>query len=176
MYLVPPMDDEPPPEFVAFVVAHLAELRRETDRLVGGDREAGHLYMDVLADVAGHWRRLRWRSRLTHDDAASAYLWHRLAQRTKQWREDQVYEVDVRVLRPPQLFPVSLPGGSLALRKAGVLPGTVRDGLLAVADAGIAWVHAYRRCQWRRVGRAIVFGVLLIGSMIQVMSALSADY
>ena len=66
--------------------------------------------------------------------------------------------------------------GSLALRKAAVLPGTVRSNVVAVADAGIAWVRAYRRQQWHRVGRTIVFGVLLIGTMIQVMSAISADY
>lgn len=177
MYLVPPMDDEPPPAYVAFVVAHLAELRRETDRLVGGSPEGSHLYMEVLSDVAGHWRRLCWRSRLTGRDAATAYLEQRLAQRTKQWREDQIYEVDIRVLRPPQLFPMSVPGGSLALRKAAVLPGTVRGGgVVAVADAGIAWVHAYRRQEWHRVGRLIAFGILLIGGMIQFMSWISVDY
>ena len=177
MYLVPPMDDEPPPEYVAFVATHLCELRRETDRLVGGDHEAGHLYMEVLSDVAGHWRRLMWWSRVTHGDAATDYLRERLAQRTKQWREDQIYEVDVRVLQPRPVFPASLPGeGSLALRKAGLLPGTVRSGLTAIADAGIAWVHAYRRQQWRRVGRSIAFGILLVGGMVQVMSSLSVDY
>jgi hypothetical protein len=176
MYLIPPMDDEPPAEFVAFVAAHLTELRRETDRLVGGDAEAGHLYMEVLSDVAGHWRRLVWRGRLLGVDAASAYLRQRLVRRTQQWRDDQVYEVDVRVLRPRPLFGVTLPSGSLALRKAALLPGTVREGLVAIADAGIAWVHAYRRQQWHRVGRSIVFGVLLIGGMIQFMSAISVDY
>jgi hypothetical protein len=75
------------------------------------------------------------------------------------------------------LFPASLPGGgSLALRKAALLPGTVRGGLMAIADAGIAWVHAYRRQQWRRVGRSVAFGILLIGGMVQFMSAISVDY
>ena len=64
MYLVPPMDDDPPPEYVTFVTGHLDSLRSETNRLVGGDFEAGHLYMDVLTDVAGHWRRLYWWGRL----------------------------------------------------------------------------------------------------------------
>lgn len=176
MYLIPPMDDEPPPEYVAFVVAHLAELRRETDRLVGGSPEGAHLYMEVLSDVAGHWRRLVWRSRLTGRDAATAYLEQRLAQRTRQWREGQIYEVDVRVLRPPRLFPMFAPGGSLALRKAAVLPGTARGEVVAVADAGIAWVHAYRRQEWHRLGRLIAFGILLIGGMIQLMSVIATDH
>jgi hypothetical protein len=170
------MDDEPPPEFVAFVAAHLADLRRETDRLVGGDAEAGHLYMDVLTDVAGHWRRLCWWSRLTGHDAAAAYLRERLARKTRQWRDDQIYEVDVRVVREYAMVPAGVSARSLALRKAAVLPGTVRSGVVAVADAGIAWVHAYRRQQWHRVGRLVAFGILLIGGMIQFMSAISADY
>jgi hypothetical protein len=170
------MDDEPPPEFVAFVVTHLADLRRETDRLVGGDTEAGHIYMDVLADVAGHWRRLRWWSRLTGHDAATAYQRERLARRTRKWRDDQVYEVDVRVLRQYSMVPAGVTATSLALRKAAVLPDTVRSGVGAIADAGIAWVHAYRRQQWHRAGRLIAFGILLFGTMIEVISALSTDY
>jgi hypothetical protein len=174
MYLVPPMDDEPPPDYVEFVTAHVDELRRETTRLVGGDDEGGHLYLEVLADLAGHWRRLCWLSRLGRRDAAWQYLQRRLASRTKQWREDQIYEVDVRVMRTPELFPVRT-GGSLALRKAAVLPGTARSGVLAVADAGIAWVHAYRRQQWHRVGRLIATAILLVGGMIQYMSWLSTS-
>ena len=179
MYLVPPMDDEPPREYVAFVAAHLAGLRRETDRLVGGDTEAAHLYMDVLADVAGHWRRLHWRRRLLgHPFAERDYMQHRLAVRTKQWRDDQVYEVDVRVMhRPAYAAPIyRRGGGSLALRKAAVLPGTVRAGVVAAADAGIAWVQAYRRQQWHAVGRRIALGVFVIAALIQSMSQISTDY
>ena len=173
MYLVPPMDDEPPSDYVAFVAGHLGALRRETDRLVGGDFEAGHLYMEVLADVAGHWRRLRWRSRLTHKDAPSEYLAHRLAARTKQWREEQIYEVDVRVLRTTTWIPQGGPGATLALRKAEVLPTTARSAVSGMADAGIAWVQAYRKQEWHRLGRVVVLGVLLVGGMIQFMSNLS---
>ena len=173
MYLIPPMDDEPPPDYVAFVARHLVDLRRETDRLVGGDAEAGHLYLDVLSDVAYHWRWLRWQGRLAGRDAAADYLRRRLDARTKQWREDQIYEVDVRVLRPLPLVTVGVPA-SLALRKAAVLPGTVRSGVVAVADAGIAWVKAYRRQQWHRVGRLVAAGILLLGGMVQYMSWLSA--
>ncbi|GID27160.1 hypothetical protein [Paractinoplanes brasiliensis] len=178
MYLVPPMDDEPPPEYVDFVTHHLDDLRRETNRLVGGDTEAAHIYMDVLADVACHWRRLAWRRRLLgRPHAVREYMQHRLAVRTKQWRDEQIYEVDVRVLPPPAYSPAFYRrGGSLALRKAELIPGTVRRGVVASADAGIAWCQAYRRQQWHAVGRRIVLGVLLIATMIQTMQWLSVDY
>lgn len=172
MYLIPPMDDEPPPGYVDFVAAHLGELRRETDRLVGGDTEAAHLYLDVLVDVAGHWRRLCWLSRWTRHDAIDEYLRRRLSARTKQWREDQIYEVDVRVLQRPALVPVGATA-SLALRKAAVIPGTARSGVIATADAGIAWVQAYRRQQWHRMVRLIAATILLIGGLLQYMSWLS---
>ena len=97
----------------------------------------------------------------------------RLAARTKQWRDEQIYEVDVRVLPPSTVGPPGAATASLALRKAAVLPGTARSGVVAVADAGIAWVHAYQRQQWRRVGRLVAAGILLVGGMIQFMSTLS---
>jgi hypothetical protein len=175
MYLVPPMDDEPPAEFVAFVAGHLATLRRETDRLVGGDPEGGHIYLEVLADVAGHWRRLHWWARLAGGDRVTEYMQRRLAAHTKQWRDDQIYDVDIRVMREHAWSPI---GGtaSLALRKAEVLDGTARRDAIPFADAGIAWVKAYRKQEWHRVGRMLVLGILLVGGMIQYMSLLSADY
>jgi len=172
MYVIPPMDEEPPPEYVAFVAAHLHALHAETDRLVGGDREGAHLYMEVLTDLAGHWRRLAWQGRLARRDVAAEYLQRRLAARTRQWREDQIYEVDVRVTGNPSPAPLRGPA-SVALRKAGLLPGTARSGVVPVADAGIAWVHAYRKQQWHRAGRLVTGGILLVGSMIQYMSWLS---
>lgn len=185
MYLIPPMDDEPPPGYVDFVSAHLDELRRETTRLVGGSPEGGYLYMEVLADLAGHWRRLCWRSRLSHlsrlsrlnhRDAREDFLRRRLATRTKQWRDDQIYEVDVRVLRVLPVFVPRSETASLALRKAALLPRTERTDAGPTADAGIAWVHAYRKQQWHRLGRLVAGGVLLVGGLIQYMSWLSAGY
>ena len=180
MYLIPPMEDEPPPGYVAFVAAHLGDLRRETARLVGGDLDAAHLYLDVLADVAGHWRRLRWWGRVRgNPHAVREYMLHRLAVRTKDWRDDQMYEVDVRILSPSPWASSAAAlyqrdAGSIAYRKAAMVPDTHRSGVEAVADAGIAWVQAYRRQQWHRAGRLNVGGILLIGGMIQYMSALSA--
>jgi hypothetical protein len=171
MYLIPPMDDEPPPDYVDYVTAHVGDLRRETDQLVGGDPEGGHLYLDVLADLAGHWRRLRLLSRLSHRDRARPYLTKRLAVRAKHWREEQIYEVEIRVLHPQHAGWAPQGRSSLALRKAAVIPGTRRSGvILAVADAGIAWVHAYRRYQWRRAGLTVAACVLVVGGFIQYVS------
>lgn len=172
MYLIAPMDEEPPPAYISFVTTHLGELRRETSRLVGGDTDGAHLYMDVLADLAGHWRRLCLRTRLGRHDARELYLHRRMTTRTRHWRDDQIYEVDTRVLRAPVFTPAG-PAASLALRKAAVLPGTARSGVVALADAEIAWVQAYRRQQWRSIGRLAITVVLVVGVLIQCMSWLS---
>lgn len=174
MHLIPPMDDEPPPGYVTFVTLRQRELRAEAARLVGGAPVADQIYLDVLTDVAGHWRRLRWWSRVTRSDATGAYLRRRLAARTKQWREDQIYDVEVRVLRPPPMVPLVTPAGSLALRKAAVIDGTARAPLDALADAEIAWVHAWRRSQWRLVALRVASGVLLIGALLQYFSWLGS--
>jgi hypothetical protein len=169
MYLIAPMDDEPPPAYIDFVTAHLGELRRETDRLVGGDAEGGHLYMDALADVAGHWRRLSLLARLRRRDVPGEYLLRRLTTRTRRWRNEQIYEVDIRVLRPSVYARTGGPAVSLALRKAAVLPGTARSGVGALADAEIAWVQAYRRQQWRSIARlalAIFLGFIVLVQLI----------
>jgi hypothetical protein len=209
-YLFPPMDDEPPPEFLAFVAARLSMLRIEAARLLGGDRSAPELVMQVLTDLAGHWRRLRWRSRLTRRDAAAEYLDRRLTARTKQWREDQIYPVEVQVghdstWSPPreQILenagatpaiwssasaprPLSAAAAaaqvqqpwthteaSVAQQLASFLPSTVRTEAEVVAEAEIAWVHAYRRYVWLRYCRVGGGIALLIGAMVQFMSQFS---
>jgi len=55
-----------------------------------------------------------------------------------------------------------------------VLPTTTRSGPMdALADAEIAWVHAYQRQQWHRIGRLVAGAFLLFGSMIQYASLLA---
>ncbi len=213
--LIPPMDDEPPQEFIAFVTARLTMLRSEVDRLTGGGRATPEITMQVLVDLAGHWRRLCWLSRLTHRDAAAEYLDRRLTVRTRQWRDDQIYPVEVSVLRdsawvsPPEQIlqttgasrtaatvwaspagtavplaadaaaqfrrPAKPPEETLAQQLASFLPSTVRRGSEVVAEAEIAWVHAYRRYLWRshlRTGGQVVLVIILL---IQVMSQFAAS-
>jgi hypothetical protein len=185
------MDDEPPPEFIAFVVARLTALRSEATRLLGGERAAPEISMQVLTDLAGRWRWLTWQRRLTHRDTAGAYLDRRLTARARQWREDQVYPAEVTVLRevdwarpqaamamagaPPAASPQapSPPEETLAQQLAYFLPSTIRRGSEVVAEAEIAWVHAYRRYLWRRYSLQTGGMVLLVGGMVQVMSQLS---
>jgi hypothetical protein len=171
-YLFPPMDDEPPPDFVAFVAARLDLLRREAFRLCGGDRSASSLTMEALTDVAGHWRRLAWVSRLRNRDVRGEYLVRRLEKRTAQWREEQIYPVEVSLELPPRTYARPAPA-TVAQQLAPLLPTTVRDEAGVVADAEIAWVHAYRRHIWHRYARILGGGLLLVGGLIQFMSQAS---
>ncbi|SDT79491.1 hypothetical protein [Actinoplanes derwentensis] len=168
MHLIAPMADEPPSDYVAFVARHASGLRTEAHRLAGGAPVHEEIYLAVLTDLAGHWRRLR----LLH--RTDTYMRQRLTARTAHWREDQVYEVEVRVLPPPP--PPARPrAGSLALRKATIIPGTARASLDALADAEIAWIHAHLRAQRHRVLRHALFVLLVVGALIQYMAWLSAD-
>lgn len=170
MHLIPPMDDEPPEDYIAFVTAHASWLRAEAAGLVGGAGAAEEIYLAVLTDLAGHWRRLRLLGR------AGGYMRQRLAARAGRWRDEQVYEVDVRVLRPPEpIVPLFGRGGSVALRKAEIIEGTARADLDALADAEIAWVHACLRSQLHRALRYVIFCVLVVGALVQYMSWLGAE-
>jgi hypothetical protein len=202
VYLVPPMDPEPPDDYVAFVADNLAAVHSEAARLVGGESHAGEVYPEALADVAGRWRRLRLLCRLGRRDATSQFLRRRLSVRAKQWRDDQIYEVDVRVLREPRYPPAPVlittgtagpqplgrtgtagsqplstvgpagppaPAESVARRLAPLLPPTVRVQQRPVAEAAIAWAHAYRRHELRRVARVVVSAVLALGGFVQVL-------
>jgi len=153
MYVVPPMDEEPPPGFITFVAVHLSTLQAEAVRLTGGSQRADEVYPLVLSDVALHWRRLSLRRRLTGHDEAANYLRRRLEVRTAQWREDQIYPVEVEVLRPPPAHFAAPRSATIALRKAAVLPGTERARVRPLAEAAIAWEDAARRARWHRIGR-----------------------
>lgn len=162
VYLVPPMDDEPPADFVEFVRVRLGDLEWEAARLAGGPAHADEIYPEALADVAGHWRRLSLRSRLTHRDAPGAYLARRLVKRAAQWREEQIYEVEIDALRTPVHH-----RESVALRKAGLIPGTGRRQARPLAEASIAWTHAWRRSRHHRWARAAAICTLVTIAVTQ---------
>jgi hypothetical protein len=164
VYLVPPMEDEPPADFVAFVAVRLGDLQREAARLTGG--HADEVYPDAFADVACHWRRLRLRRRLTRRDVAGEFLAHRLATRAKQWRDDQVYEVEVQLLRPP--VTAAARASSIALRKAALLPDTVRIQARPLAEASIAWSHACRQARRHQLARTAVAVFIIFFALVQV--------
>jgi hypothetical protein len=164
VYLVPPMEEEPPADFVTFVAVHLADLQDEASRQTDGHGD--EVYPDALADVARHWRRLRLRRRFTGRDAAGSYLAQRLASRAKRWRDDQVYEIEVQILRPAA---PAAPRASIALRKAAVLPGTVRVQQRPVAEAAIAWSHACRQARWHSLARIAAAVALAFVALLQAV-------
>ncbi|WP_305786759.1 hypothetical protein [Symbioplanes lichenis] len=172
-YLIPPMTDEPPPDYLRFAAARRTTLHHEAAALVGGNADVGDaIAMEVLTDIAGHWRRLTWRTRLTGHDAAAAFLRTRLTKRTAHWRDEQLYPVEVVRPPAPALF-TRRPSASVALRLAPLTPTTVRDPTTATAEAEIAWLHAYRRSMWWRYARVCGGFLLILFYLIHFMEQAS---
>jgi hypothetical protein len=169
VYLVPPMADEPPRAFVDLVAERLPWLTAEADRLTGGAEQSAGLAALVLSDVAMHWRRLLLRGRLTHTDVVSEYLAKRLATRTRQWREDQIYRVEVRVLQP--VYQVAHFPASYAARKAQVLSSTVRTATAPMAEAAIAWADARHRVGIHKIVRVAITIILAITVFLSLIPA-----
>ena len=173
MHIVPPMEEEPPRDFIDFVAVHLADAQDEAARLVGPDH-ADEIYPAALSDLAAHWRRLRLLRRLRGVPASSAgdpavqTLYRRMGLRAKQWRDDQIYDVDVQVLRMAQPAYAAGPA-SLALRRAAVLPDTARQQARPLAEASIAWDHAHRQAEWRRIGLRVAVVVLILIALALVL-------
>ncbi|OJF13531.1 hypothetical protein [Couchioplanes caeruleus] len=167
------MDAEPPQDYVTFVAARLGPLRREASRRCGDDGST--TATAVLTDLAGHWRRLEFQSRLHHRDLRGDYLERRLARRTAEWCEDGIQPVEVTV--HARALPSATRGRpaavSVAQRLTPLLPTTVRENTGVVAEAEIAWVHAYRRHLWHHYARVCAGGILLVGGLVHVMSQAS---
>ncbi len=210
--LLPKMEPEAPDGYVSFVGRHLAELRLESAQLAGDAWHAEEIYPEVLTDVAARWQRLELQARwFGRPGAADDYLRQVLTVRAKRWRAEQIYEVDMVVLRadpvdpvptsesaapapfsggaaapmpssrgapPPMPFgrsPAQAPGASAGLaryRRTG--PGRSSLGLkqasflsplrrppAPIAEAAIAWWHAYV-AQRRRKRVAVVIAVILV--------------
>src|SRR4051794_9448190 len=167
MRLVPALALEPPHAYVDFVATHLEPLRAQAASVVGGDGDAEQLYPDVLTDVAARWRWLRWRTWLSRHEAAESYLRRAFARRSRRWRERKQEEepagwapVEFEVWtaerwtthRPPRAE-----RSSGATRLAEFVRPTPRDAGV-IAEAAIAWWHAYEA---RRRRRLIAYLVLL---------------
>jgi hypothetical protein len=178
--LLPRMPPEAPAGYVSFVDRHLSELRSESARLAGDQAHGEEIYPEALADVAARWRWFELvRTRLGRPSGADEYLRRTLETRAQRWRDDQIYPVDVVVLRadgtapfPPTPFSLHNPANpyarpepvrmSLGLRQAAFLsPG--RHLPTAIAEAAIAWWHAYEvQRRRRRVAIAVVLVLLFV--------------
>jgi hypothetical protein len=157
------MAGEAPPEYVAFVERHLEPLRRDAARVVGDEREADLLYPDVLTDVAARWGWLELlRTRLRRPGAADDYLRRAFQRRSERWRSDQEFEplVDIRVLSPDSGVP---PGrSSAATRLAPYLRPKSRIDAGPVAEAAVAWWHAYEAHRQRVLTAGLVVGFVFL--------------
>jgi hypothetical protein len=176
--LVPQMPSEPPDGYVAFVERHLDSLRREAARVVGDERDADQLYPDVLADVAARWRWLNLlHTRLNQPEARERYLRQAFARRSQRWRSEETLPVDIQVWQPdaparsswPTVsFGPATPGNievravatapawsSIALRLAAHVTSGPRVEVKAVAEAAVAWWHAYEAHRRRKVFAAL---------------------
>jgi hypothetical protein len=166
---LPSFELEPPPGYVAFVARNLAPVRDEATRIVGDEEVADRLYPDALIDVAMRWDWLELqRRRLGRPDAAEEYLHRALARRCQSgqtsWSEEPADAVDIRVLAPDEPAPQwSARSASAAVRLAPQLAPTTRPELRPVADAAIAWWHAYERRRWRRwLGVLVAVGLMAV--------------
>lgn len=179
-HLIPQMPPEPPEDFVAFVGRHLSSLCAEAGRLVGDDGHADEVYPDALTDVAARWGWFDLVRPLTGPEVRTAYLRRSLAVRARRWRDEQPYPVEVRWAdpypddrwtarpAPPPPAPPRPAWTSVALLRAPLLGPTARGEARPVAEAAIAWSHAYRRRRRQRLVALLVLVVFAYGALASI--------
>jgi hypothetical protein len=173
--LLPRMALEPPSGYVAFVGRHLAWLRDETARAVGDEQDADRLYPEVLSDVARWWRWLELRrSLLGQPAAAEEYLHRALVRRVRRWDSERIWG------RPDDLWAGEIhvwhreddrPGwSSAAVRVAPHLRPATRIEVGSVAEAAIAWWHAYEARRRRQAIAVLVVTLVLVAMLMRVQA------
>ncbi len=178
MRLLPALALEPPPRYVAFVATHLDPLRDEAASVVGGEDDAAQLYPEVLTDVALRWRWLELaRALLRRPDTADSYLRRAFVRRSRRWRAEQdellvepgieVWTADeVWTVRPPR--PVRSSG---ATRLATFVRPAPSSSHSVIAEAAVAWWHAYEAHRRHRLVATLVAVFLVAGLIWQVGGA-----
>lgn len=174
--LVPRLSYEAPPEYVAFVARHLAELRRDAEQVC--EQDADHLCTQVLTDVAQRWRWLELlRNAFGMRRAGESYLRTALQRRSQLrtleegdlvpvqvWSEDAPWRApDYRPAPPPP------PRSSAALRMAPMVRPEPRHEAVPVIEAAIAWLHAMETHRRRRL---LAFGAFVF-ALVAVFARLS---
>jgi hypothetical protein len=181
MRLLPVLALEPPPGYVAFVATHLEPLREQAVSVVGGE-DAERLYPEVLTDVAARWRWLnRWRPRPGRPGAVEQAVGRALARRTRRLRAelsepDPWSPFDVEVWTAGELWKTRAPRpvrSSGATRLADFV-GPAQTDTAVVAEAAIAWWHAYEVHRRRRLIGVLVTVFLLVAVFAQYAIAISA--
>jgi hypothetical protein len=173
---MPRLELEPPPAYVAFVARNLPTVRAEATRIAGDEHAADRLYPDALTDVAMRWSWLELQRRMHRRGVAEEYLsralvrrWQAELARAERARAEEEFDgppVDIRVLGPdeppPRWYGAS---ASVAVRLAPQMAPTARPAFGPVADAAVAWWHAYetrRRRRWIGLVAAVVVLVLAL--------------
>ncbi|GAA2353108.1 hypothetical protein GCM10010170_044250 [Dactylosporangium salmoneum] len=176
------MTSEPPPDYVAFVTRHLEPLRQDATRVVGGEDDADHLYVDVLTDVATRWPWLELRrTRLGQASAAEDFLGRVFRRRSERfWLEERPHDDSaddsLQITVTPereQEPPARRIYVSTAVRLAPmVVPRRPRSRFVAgpMAEAAIAWWHAYENIRRRRLVFAGLVALALLFALAQFAS------
>jgi hypothetical protein len=175
-HLLPRIDPEPPPGYVDFVARHLEPLRRDAERVTGDERGADWLYPEVLMDVATRWPWFeltrRWLRRPRTPDT---FLHHAFERRLQQWHTERTGSVDVEV-RPIDVWsgdvayrrpPDPPEWSSAAVRLAPFLAGRRTVTFSPVAEAAIAWWHAYDTYRRRLLIGGVTVAVLVFAFLLQ---------
>lgn len=171
---------EPPPDYVAFVARHLEALRRDAERVTRDKRGADRLYPEVLTAVAARWPWFELlRTRLHRPWAADVFLHHAFERRAQQWFTEQTWSTEIEVRPvvvwsgearsagwpyPPQSERRSVPPSArsnAALRLAPFVAAGPRIGFSPVAEAAVAWWHAYAAHRRRLNTARLAVGVLV---------------
>jgi hypothetical protein len=169
------LDADPPEAYVDFVARHVAGLRRSVLDAIDDRHRAELLYPEVLTDVALAWRRLESARQRGRSDAAGDYLDRCLQRRlygpAGDWPvyEDPdrpavevsfvVWDADRSAL--PHLPPPDRVNA--AVRLAGQVLPLVDPEPAPLAEAAIAWWHAYeQRRRWRAIAVAVLAGFVVL--------------
>ena len=169
------MSAAPPADYVAYVGQRLPQLRDRVAREVPATA-CDEVLGEVLTGLAARWALLRVADRLGRPGPAERCLDRLVRRRAQAWRDRQIYPVEMTVWadapdRPARPAPRAsetpragvAPRASVALRRAPVLDSTVRAPLAPLAEASMAWWHAFEaRRRAGRVARATAAVLVLL--------------
>jgi hypothetical protein len=159
---------EPPPGYVEFVERHLEPLRRDAARAMVDEREAEELYPEVLTDVAVRWTWLELqRTRFNRPDAADTYLRRSFLRRSQRWSETQQPPIEFQVWRHHDGAPPPPVRTNAAVRLAEQTRSPARVQVAPIAEAAIAWWHAYEAHRRRRLLVVAVIFLLFVALIIR---------
>jgi hypothetical protein len=174
--LLPHMAPEPPDGYVAFVARHLTPLRDAAARALGDEHDGDRIYPEVLSDVAGRWRWLELRRRLPGQAAAAdEYLDRALSRRVRRleseriWSQDDPWLGEIQVWHPDD-YQYRPAWSSSAVRVAPYLRPSVRVEVGPIAEAAIAWWHAYENRRRQRLVAVLVAVLLLVALLMRVQT------